>query len=158
MRAGIPGLMALVIACGEAAESDTGSVTDTDTDTDADTDTDTDTDADSIEIAGVYLDAYGATHTIGDTSWEIASAYGASTYWFTAVDNETDHAIAENGAKNLYSAGLYSRFDWFDDGGELYFCQSAYDAPDPAAAEAASADPGDLATGCGAFPWSTLTP
>jgi hypothetical protein len=149
-------LVGLAIGC---AADDPSSDTSAGADADTDADTDTDTDTDGIEIAGTYVDEWGSTHAIDDVAWTIQyAAYPADTFTFTAVHDDLDYAIAQNGADNAFSPDLYSRFDWIDDGADVWYCQSAFDAPDPASAEAASADPADLSGGCGTFAWTLLTP
>ena len=154
-------------------DSDTDTDTDTDTDSDTDTDTDTDTDVDTadsadtgtlapgIAIAGVYADPYGTTVTITDTAWTLSfGAYGDSVHHITQFDNTQQFAVASNDAANSYFPGDWSRFDWAEYKGELYFCQSAYNAPDEATALATPrADDRDpTRNGCGSFAWTLLTP
>ena len=168
----IPAL-ALSVACGEKVEDDTAppegdTDTDTDTDTDSDADGDTDADADAdtdadtdpIEIIGDYDDNWGMSHSVTADSW-VMDGYGSiSTFWFTSWDNDADMVVAQNDKANEWSPGLFSRMDWTEQGGALYFCQSVFDA---ASAEDAwtqpAADPSDpSSTGCGGYAWSQLTP
>lgn len=173
------GLMALV-ACSKDTSGDTGARctdecddTDTPADTDVDTDTvdtdteaptDTDTDTDTapagIEIAGEYVDDFSAEHTITDASWSMRyPPYDADVFHLLSYDNALDYAIAHNDPANSFNGGLYSRFDWFDDGASLWYCQTAYGAADQAEAEATPrADTSDTMAGCGGFAWTTLTP
>jgi len=165
----------LSLACGEedkdtsdtgAPEGDTDTDTAPDTDTataadaaaDTDTDTDADTDPDPLEIIGEYDDAWGTAHLITADSW--SQEYGGSVSLFAidSYDNDGDYLVAQNDEANDWSPGLWSRFDWTDFSGDLYFCQTAYDA---ASADDALATPAADATdpttsGCGGFSWSQL--
>ena len=133
------------------------SLTACDTDGEADTDTDSDTgdgDGDGLEIVGDYVDDYMSEHSIDETEWLNAGSRYAVVEW----DNDAGYVLAQNDEANEYNPGLYSRFDWTWDGEQLYYCQSVYDGPDLDAARSGGADASDLATGCGMFPWSSLTP
>ena len=67
-----------------------------------------------------------------------------------------DYLIAENDAGNSYNPGLFSKFEWTMDNGDLYYCQSAYNAATAADAMNAAADATDIAAGCGGFGWTGL--
>jgi hypothetical protein len=119
----------LLAACSKQADSDTDVVdtdtdTDSDTDTDTDSDTDTDTDPTGIALAGSWDDVYGGLNEITDTSWDL----GYALFEIVSYDNDAHVAIAQNDAGNFYYPGLWSRFDWTTDDGEVYFCQTAFDA------------------------------
>lgn len=111
------------------------------------------------EIAGRYTDAFGGSHTVTATRWEQTGEGFSSGFRFTLVDNDEDWAVAQNDATNEYSPSLYSRFEWVEAGGVLYFCQSPFDAATEAAAiDSARPGRGDPAnSGCGMFGWSALT-
>lgn len=112
---------------------------------------------DEIEIAGLFVDNFGGTHVITSTTWSQGLGAGASLFTFEGVWNDEGFAVAENAETNAFSAGLYSRFDWFQDGDDLWFCQTAYDAATAALAfETAAADSTNLGSGCGGFGWSQL--
>lgn len=113
----------------------------------------------AIAIVGDYVDDFGGAHQITATEWRQGEGDAASVFALREVDNEARFALAENGADNEFSPGLWSRFDWAESGGALYFCQSAFDAATLDAARAATpGDAADLAgAGCGGFPWSALT-
>ncbi|MDC0720916.1 hypothetical protein [Nannocystis bainbridge] len=107
------------------------------------------------EIEGEYTDQYGGKHTIDADAWTM----GTDVFHVLSFDNERDRLVAQNDADNAFNPDLFSRFDWHVDGDDVYYCQSAFDAADEAAAEAATAaDPTDLMTGCSGFPWTSLTP
>jgi hypothetical protein len=114
----------------------------------------------SIEIAGRYDDGFGTTHVIDADGWSMTFGDSTSLFEFTTIDDVEDFAIARNDPANMFSPGLYSRFEWVRVGGQLYFCQSTFDAPTEAAAiDAARPDRSDPAmTGCATFAWSPLTP
>lgn len=159
---GETGVAATTEDTSESAEGDattdlTGGTTADDTTTgDATTDDGT-TGApiEAPEIAGMYTDEYGSMHTVDVLAWTIDT----SVFHVLAVDNAGDHLVARNDAANDFFPDLYSRFDWYLEGEELYFCQISYDAPSEADAEmTAPADVADLMMGCGGFPWTLLTP
>lgn len=107
------------------------------------------------EISGMYTDEYGSMHMIDVLAWNIDT----SVFHVLAVDNTSDHLVARNDAANDFFPDLYSRFDWYAEGEDLYFCQTAYGALTEAEAEMmAPADVADLMMGCGGFPWTLLTP
>ena len=148
-------------ACDKGDDSAGESDADTDTDSDTDTDTDTDTDV-SIEIAGSWIDAFGAAVVITDDTWTTTyQGHAPLVVHLTSYDNGAHYAIGQNDNKKSFNPSLWSRFDWAWDGTDLYFCQTAYDAASEAAAEATpAADSSDLTktgTGCNGFPWSPLT-
>lgn len=106
-----------------------------------------------IEIAGSYDDSYGGEVVITTTGIE-----SIGVYQFSLVDNEGNFAIARNDEANTYNPCMWSRFDWTTDGGDLYYCQSAFDAADEqTAANVPAGDAENLETGCGGFEWSKLT-
>ena len=139
------------------ADADTDADSDADSDSDTDADSDTDTDADTLEIVGSYTDDWGGTHEISATTWTMG---WGDTFAITAHDNTADFLVAQNGAKNGYFAGLWSRFEWTEAGGQLWYCQSVYDATTEGEVGTAPwADRADPATGgCGGFSWTGLTP
>lgn len=108
---------------------------------------------DALEIAGSYVDNWGMDHTVTAASWEtMGSSFAVSQY-----SNAEDWLVAHNGATNAFNPGLWSRFDWTVAADKLYYCQTAFDAADEAAALAtAAADQSHLDTGCGGYAWSRL--
>jgi hypothetical protein len=113
--------------------------------------------ADLLEIAGSYVDNFQGTHVISDDNWSMG---GMGEFEITQFDNEENYAIAHNSEDNEYNPGLWSRMDWTQKDGELWFCQTAYDAASEEAALATQpADPADPAnSGCQGFSWTELTP
>lgn len=147
-------------------DSDTDSDSDTDTDSDSDSDTDeTDTDDTDVEptglaIAGDWAEVYGAFpdnqfttfHAIREDSWDMGYAQ------FEITQYGDTYAIAHNAATNTFYGDKWSRFDWTESGGQLYYCATAYNAADETAAlNTPGADTTQLTTGCGGFSWSTLS-
>ncbi len=114
--------------------------------------------AEPLEVIGSYTDDFMGTHVVTTDSWTQSGQGAPLVFQIEQFDNDADFLVAKNDDANAFNPGLYSRFDWFEDGGQLYFCQSSFDAPTAAEAEMASADSGDLMMGCGTFAWSTLTP
>lgn len=108
---------------------------------------------DGLEIVGNYDDGFTA-HEITDDTWTI----GDEVFHIVEFDNEAGFLIANNDDDNEYFPGLWSRFEWTQSDGTLYYCQPVYDGEDEAAALDGAADPDDLEMGCGGFAWSALTP
>jgi len=108
-----------------------------------------------LVIAGAYGDGY-ASHRIDDEVWVL----GSSLFELLDFSNEEHWAIAHNDPENEYSPGAFSRFDWTIEDGQLYYCQTEFEAAsEEEAREAEPSDADDLVTGCaGVFPWSLLTP
>jgi hypothetical protein len=109
---------------------------------------------DDLEIVGTYDDGFG-THEITADTWTID---GTAVFHIVDFDNEAGFVIAHNDEENEYGPGQWSRFDWTWSGDTLHYCQPVYEGADEAEARSGSSDPDDLETGCGGFPWSTLTP
>lgn len=122
----------------------------------------------SLALAGTYTDAFGTTHGIDDTTW--ADDFG--TYHITRYSNARRFVVAQNDANNAFFPGLWSRFDWHEDGDDRWYCQSEYDElAETNAAYDLGFEPGTWlpdpsspdVCGCGApcpggFPWTHLTP
>jgi hypothetical protein len=100
-------------------------------------------------IHGDWTDNWGGRHDVSSFSWNDNT--------ITQNNNDEQWAVAQNGASS-WSPGLWSKYDWaWNDEGELYYCQSTYNAEteeDALAAESADAD--DLVAGCGGFSWSEM--
>lgn len=106
-----------------------------------------------LEIAGDYVDDFMTEHSITDELWSFAGA----SFVIEDYDNQAMWVIAQNHESNMYSPGLWSRFDWTWADDQLYYCQTVFDGQTIEDAQAVSADPGDLAKGCSGFSWSTLS-
>ena len=123
-----------------------------------------DTDAlggEELAIAGTYTDEWGVDHTIDASSWVQVSTYGTLVFAVLSFDNAAESLVAQNGSSNAFNPDLYSRFDWVDGAdGDLFYCQTAFDAATEEAAEATPrADDSDPANaGCGGFAWTNLVP
>lgn len=126
---------------GPSPQDETGSETDSETGDDM-----------SLAIVGTYTDDFSDTHTISETEWSNSAGSFAISQW----SNEEMWLVAQNAETNTYNPGNWSRFDWTWDGEQLYYCQSLFDGATIDDALAASANAGDLAMGCGGFPWSQL--
>ncbi len=128
---------------------------------------------DTLAVVGTYVDNFMGEHAITEESWTqtgdnpppMGGRY-TNLFHLVSFDNEARYTIGHNDADNDFSGEMYSRFDWVNHDGVLYFCQSVFDAASEDAAKAATApDATDPATkGCGVsdmnadgFPWSTLT-
>ena len=112
-----------------------------------------------LSIIGVYTDGWGGEHTITADDWTIGyTGSDPSVFAILSFDNTDKYVIAQNDVANTYSPELFSRFDWTEPDGALYYCQTAYAAEtEQAAMDTVAADATDLTTGCGSFPWSELT-
>lgn len=124
-----------------------------------DDDTDPDT-PEAVSITGAWVDNFGTEHDITADTWVQSSPMGDSTYAILSVDNAAMTLIAENDAGNSFAPGKFSRFDWTEADGTLYYCQTAFDADSAdAAANTPDPDPSDPAMGgCSMFTWSALAP
>ena len=104
-----------------------------------------------LSLTGSWDDNWSGHHEVDAFQW----ASGDSLYAITQA-GET-WAVAQNGADNPWSPGLWSRFDWASVDGGLYACQTAYAAEsEQDAVDTPAADPADLQTGCGGFAWNAL--
>lgn len=114
----------------------------------------------TLAIIGSYTDDFGGSHDITADTWTLGYEGSApSLFHITRFDNAAGWLVAQNDAANEFSPGLFSRFEWVEAEGSLYFCQSPYDAEtESAAIEAPASDRTDPAnSGCGGtFPWSQL--
>lgn len=114
-----------------------------------------------LALTGFWSDAFGGTYDIDSTTW--VDAFGV--WHITRFSNARSFVVAQNDAANPFFAGLWSRFDWAEVGADVYYCQTAYNAPtEAAAAYATPADATDPETGgCGGawpggFAWTKLSP
>ena len=118
----------------------------------------------ALEIVGEWLEVFpgGAgmqTHTITEETWLMASDFGDSLHHIESWDADARTLVAQSDAANAFNPELWGKFEWQFADGTLYYCQSVYDAETPDDAwSAPGAEPGDLDTGCGGFPWSELQP
>jgi hypothetical protein len=121
-----------------------------------DSGSDNDGGEDALEIIGSYTDDFGGSHEISTDTWTMD---GIGVFHLSSFDNEAGYVVAQNDADNEYNADQWSRMDWTYDGDDLYFCQPVFDAEsEEDAVDAPGADADDLATGCGTFAWSQLSP
>jgi hypothetical protein len=110
-----------------------------------------------LAIVGAYRDGYDTSHRVDDEVW----VQGESSYALLDFSNEERWIITQNDSDNVYFPGDFSRFDWTVEDGQVYFCQTEYDAAsEDEARDAEPADATDLLSGCGAtgFAWTLLTP
>ena len=109
----------------------------------------------SLPISGSWVDEYGGTHIID--AWRWITEYGA--FHVSQSDPMMGWLVAQNDSNNEYNPDLWSKFEWTtDSNGTVYYCQSAFDAADEAAAIAApNADITNPVTGCFGFPWTEIT-
>jgi hypothetical protein len=137
----------MLAACGDDPSTQDETGTETGSETDSETG-----DELPLAIVGTYTDDFGDTHTIAETEWSNSAGSFAISQW----SNDEMWLVAQNAETNMYSPGLWSRFDWAWDAEQLYYCQSVFDGATIDDALAGSADAADLTMGCGGFPWSQL--
>jgi hypothetical protein len=113
-----------------------------------------------LDVMGVWIDNYGGYHRITRTVWTQSGFGDVSTFNITAYDNDARVIVAQNNAKNAYNPGQWSRFDWTEYDGSLWYCATVYDAvTEQDASDAARADDSDPSSGgCGSYAWSQLIP
>ncbi len=109
-----------------------------------------------LPVFGIWDDTAGF-HAVTDHAWLLWSSWGTSRFDITQSDAAGGWLVAKNAASNQYDPGLWSKFEWFEATGQLYYCQTAYNAAsEGAAVSAVPADQSNLNGGCGGFAWSTL--
>ena len=110
------------------------------------------------ELIGRYSDSYGGSHIISNTAWFQPSEYGDTIFHITQFDSEKDFIIAQNDAVKSWNPEKWSRFDYTEKDGRIYYCQVVFDAETEADALAVTnADRTDPATsGCSGYPWTEL--
>jgi hypothetical protein len=106
-------------------------------------------------IKGTYVDDFGGAQGVSATYWTSQ----ALVFEICSVDNNRKRIIAQNDSRNQFNPGKFSRFEWTNFKNRLWYCQSVFDAPTAAAADAAP--PADASNpvdgGCGGqFPWTSL--
>jgi hypothetical protein len=128
-------------------------------DEDDDDDLDDDDDTESFSVVGSWIDGWGSTHVISETSWVSGSLPAESTHALSEFDAAAHFAVGQNGPDNAWGADLWSRFDWARVDEQLWYCQTAFAEESEVAALAVEApDATDPATtGCGGYPWSSLS-
>ncbi|MDV7145666.1 hypothetical protein R3X27_23530 [Tropicimonas sp. TH_r6] len=80
------------------------------------------------EISETYIDDTGQFHAVGADGWLSFGLGDQLVYFVCLVDNEKDYLVAQNGSANDADYELYSRFEWFVEGDQLYFCNQVSDA------------------------------
>ena len=86
------------------------------------------------------------------------SEYGDSLFHITQYDSVDNFLIAHNDATHPWAPDKWSRFDYTEKDGKLYYCQITYTAETEAEALATdTADRTDPAnSGCATYPWTEL--
>lgn len=99
--------------------------------------------------------AFGGTYSFDA---EVVDS-GYATYDVVGYSEAGQYVVARNSESTGYYPCLYSRFDWTEDGGDVYLCRTVLDAGSVEEALARpAADRENLTTGCSGFPWSQLSP
>ena len=111
-----------------------------------------------LSISGIYVDNWGSNHDINSFRWILGyEGSDPSIFQIIEIHEDEEWLVAQNGFNNEWNPELWSKFEWTESEGALYYCQSAYDAGSLETAAAATADRSDLATGCGENAWSELS-
>lgn len=113
-----------------------------------------------MSLTGQWVDSFGQSQSFVDGIWTLDTGeFGIFTGTIESYSNAEEYFISLNAEDNGDTAGLYSRVDWTWSDGAFFYCQTAFDAADAAAAEAVErADDSDPANaGCGDFAWSELS-
>jgi len=151
----------------EETDGDVEEETDGDVEEETDGDVEEETDGDiedeqeveePLELAGAHKDNWDNGHQVTNTLWTIVGMGTPSVFHITQYSNDTQYVIAQNHATYNFFPDKWSRFDWVEKEGTLYYCQTAYNADSEQLALDATADASDPATtGCGgAFAWSSI--
>ena len=103
-----------------------------------------------FRFAGEYSDGWGH-HSVSRYSWVMGGGYRNVTI--------TQASSAEGWMVGQDENG-WSHFDWTEQGGTKYYCESAYWlSSEQEALDATRADPSNPSqSGCGPFAWSAMTP
>ncbi|MCA9562958.1 MAG: hypothetical protein KC561_05690 [Myxococcales bacterium] len=111
------------------------------------------------DLEGHWIDQFGTNHHIHGNQWQMMFDGSDPGVFQIAEIDEAGFFIARNSVDNAFAAGLWSRFDYVEDNGNYWFCQTAYDAA--TFADAASASAPDASnpetSGCAGVAWSSLT-
>ena len=106
-------------------------------------------------ITGNWVDDWGYSQVVTKDTWTSDD----SVFHITGIHNRAGYLVAHNDPDNQWAPDLWSRFDWTESAGALYFCQIVFDAETQEAATAnTGADRSDLEAGCNGFGWSKLNP
>ncbi|QWW67950.1 hypothetical protein [Rhizobium sp. WYJ-E13] len=116
------------------------------------------------EISGLYIDNFAGWHSVGGEAWFIAADGGQLIFHVCNVDNSKNFLITQNDVGNDFNPGKFSRFEWYEDHGKLFYCQQVFDATtETDAADFAKTPAANSSNandeGCGAkgqFAWSQL--
>lgn len=116
------------------------------------------------EISAIYVDNFAGWHSVGGEAWLSFGSGDQLVFSVCSVDNDEDYLIAKNAEGNDFNSGKFSRFEWFAENGQLYYCQQVFDAPSAAEAADFTVNPAANTSnandeGCGTtgqFPWSQL--
>lgn len=121
--------------------------------------------SDGPTITGLYVDDFGGWHSVGKEAWIMPSPEAQLIFHICSIDAAKHFLIAQNSPGNERYALKFSRFEWAEQNGQLFYCQQVFDAATPAEAadltKYPAADPSDANdTGCGKngkFAWSQLS-
>ena len=110
---------------------------------------------------GRMTDEWGTSWTItGDTITTGSEDWGYTIYIVDVIDATTLTVIAQTACDSTYNPGDWAVFEFEMEGGDLYTCQSTYNAK--SAEEAATAERANkadlLVAGCNGSPWTNMGP
>lgn len=113
-----------------------------------------------LEIVGNYTEIVVGINPISHTITQSEWVNGFGIFHILTYSNAADFLVARNDTGNAFFPDLFSRFNWVFFQSDLYYCQSPFDAPTEADAEAVdTADRTDPPNGgCNGFSWSRLDP
>lgn len=111
-------------------------------------------------MTGSFSDDYNLRYTIDDT---LFSMDGIGKYHIVHWNDREQYLIVQNDTSNKSEKGLYSRIDYMQftnmEPFKWGYCLIKYDAPDPAAARAATpANRSNPKKGCNGYPFSRMKP
>ena len=115
-------------------------------------------------IAGTYVDNFAGFHSVGGEAWLSFGSGDQLIFHVCSVDNKKDFLVAQNSSGNDFNPSKFSRFEWFGENGQLFYCQQVFDADTAMdAADFSTTPAADTSNvndeGCrdnGQFPWSQL--
>lgn len=105
----------------------------------------------TLEVAGIWASTYGFDETITEDAWGTAT--------IVMFDNGENYAITQQPADDEFNPSKFSKLVWTEPAeGRFHYCIVEFGLATAEEAERTTktADPGDLAGGCGGFPWTRL--
>jgi hypothetical protein len=113
----------------------------------------------SPEICGNWSDDYTGIHSINATEWTVN--YGTPEVDTIVEFSNTTNTLYILTPSNAFNPNTYSRIVWTEiTASTFYYCIVVYNKPDLVSAKSdpATADSSNLASGCGGFAWTKMSP